>query len=189
MRKFVFVFFIIVAFGSISMGQDMSQSQGTKPTFDSYHKNIYLEFLGSHILFGVNYDMRLRKGRMDGIGFRAGIGGLSVSGYDQTTKIDLGIVTFPIEFNHLVGQKRSSLLTGVGILPVYATLSAEGELVDYEYIRGEGFGIVGGFLTFGYRFQPLKTGIMFQLNWNPMILRGSGFNAGWFGIGLGIGFK
>jgi hypothetical protein len=98
-------------------------------------------------------------------------------------------VTFPLEFNHLVGKKRSSFISGVGLLPVYATLSADGQLTDYQFVNDDGFGLVGGFLTFGYRFQPKKTGIMFQINWNPMILRGSGFNAGWFGIGLGMGFK
>lgn len=163
--------------------------QNDKPQFDSYHKNIYVEFLGSHILAGVNYDMRLKKGRMDGIGFRAGIGGLSASVFDQNTEITLGLVTFPIEFNHLIGKKRSSLVTGIGLLPVYASLSADGELTDYEFIQGEGFGFVGGFLTMGYRFQPRKTGIMFQANWNPLILRGSGFNIGWIGLGIGVGFK
>ncbi|MEZ4910407.1 MAG: hypothetical protein R2774_06065 [Saprospiraceae bacterium] len=159
------------------------------PEFNSHHKNIYVEFLGSHLLAGVNYDMRLKKGRMDGVGFRAGIGGLSVTGFDQNTEITLGLVTFPLEFNHLIGKKRSSLVTGVGLLPVYATFSADGELTDYEFVQGEGFGLVGGFLTMGYRFQPKKTGVMFQINWNPLILRGSGFNAGWIGVGLGMGFK
>jgi hypothetical protein len=42
------------------------------PVFDKLHKNIYGELLGSHILSGINFDMRLKKGRMDGIGLRAG---------------------------------------------------------------------------------------------------------------------
>ncbi len=124
---------------------------------------------------------------MDGIGFRAGIGGLSASEFDQSAR--LGLVTFPLEFNHLVGKKRSSFVTGIGLLPVYASLSANGALTDYEYVQGDGFGLVGGFMTMGYRLQPKKTGVMFQINWNPLILRGSGFNAGWLGIGLGVGFK
>ncbi len=189
MKRVFNVILIGISFSILSYGQNPpSTKEGSNP-FDSYHKNIYLEFLGSHLLFGANFDMRLNKGRMDGIGIRAGVGGLSASGYDQNTKVDLGIVTFPLEFNHLIGKKRSYFLTGVGLLPVYASISADGQLSDYEYIKDEGFGLVGGFLTMGYRFQPLKTGVMFQVNWNPMILRGSGFNVGWFGIGLGVGFK
>lgn len=174
---------LILLFAFLAKGQE------GVPQFDKRHKNIFAEFLGSNILVGVNYDMRLKKGRMDGIGFRAGVGGLSVSGYDQGTALTLGIVTFPLEFNHLVGKKRSSLVTGIGLLPVYASFSADGELTDYEFVRGEGFGLIGGFMTMGYRFQPKKTGVMFQFIWNPLILRGSGFRPGWIGIGLGMGFK
>jgi hypothetical protein len=163
--------------------------QDEEQTFNSYHKNIYAEFLGSHILGGVNYDMRLKKGKMDGIGFRAGIGGLSASGYADNTNASLGIVTFPLEFNHLIGKKRSSFVSGIGLLPVYATVSADGELTNDEFIQAEGFGIVGGFMTIGYRFQPKKTGVMFQVNWNPLMIRKSGFMMGWFGLGVGIGFK
>jgi hypothetical protein len=158
-------------------------------TFDSFHKNIYGELFGSHIISGVNFDMRLKKGRTDGIGFRAGVGGLSVSGVDQNTTLGLGLVTFPLEFNHLVGKKRSFLVTGIGILPVYGAVNANGEITNNEYFSEEGFAIVGGFITFGYRFQPKKSGIMFQANWNPLIIRGSGFQASWIGLGLGFGFK
>lgn len=77
--------------------------QNNAPQFDSHHKNIYAEFLGSHLLVGVNYDMRLKKGSMDGIGFRVGIVGLSGTGFDKNTEITLDLVTFPLEFNHLVG--------------------------------------------------------------------------------------
>lgn len=183
MRRIVFIIALFLGFESLSFGQ------GKIPEFDSHHKNIYVEFLGSHLLAGVNYDMRLKKGVMDGIGFRAGVGGISTTTNDQNTEVSLGIVTFPLEVNHLIGKKRSSFLAGAGLLPIYASFSSEGTLDDYEYLRGEGFGLVGGFLSMGYRFQPKKTGVMFQFHWNPLILRGSGFNAGWVGLGVGIGFK
>ena len=166
-----------------------SFSQVDKINNDNYHKNIYLELLGSHILVGVNFDMRLNKGQQDGIGFRAGIGGFSATVIDQNTEIDIGVVTFPLEFNHLMGQRRSSFVAGVGILPVYVGGTIRGELTDNKFVRAEGFGLVGGFLTFGYRLQPLNNGFMMQFNWNPLILRGSGFNPGWIGLGLGVGFK
>lgn len=159
------------------------------PEFDSRHKNIYAELFGSNIIAGVNFDMRLNKGQNDGIGFRVGVGGLSVSGFDQNTELNLGVVTFPLEVNTVVGKRRSSLIAGAGLLPIYATVSGQGELTNYEYVSGDGFGLAGGFLTLGYRHQPLRNGLMFQFNWNPMILRGSGFNAGWIGLGVGVGFK
>ncbi len=188
LQKIVLSFFIFIF---VLLNARLNAQSKPAPLFQGHHKNIYMEFLGSSILTGVHFDMRLKKGRMDGIGFRAGIGGFSVNGTDSETNTEIsgGIVTLPIEFNHLVGKRRSSFETGIGILPVYATVSGIGELTDYQYIRGEGFGIAGGYLTLGYRLQPLKTGFMLQVHWNPMILRGSGFEAGWFGIGLGVGFK
>lgn len=156
----------------------------------SYQKNIYAELGGSHLIGGVNFDMRLKAGRRDGIGFRAGIGGLSAEGFSGNDRYNVGIVTFPLEFNHLVaGKKRGGFLSGVGILPVYATVSGKGELTDYEYIKAEGFDVVGGFLTLGYRHQAYRNGLMFQILWNPLVLRGSGFNSGWMSIGLGYSFK
>jgi len=159
------------------------------PVFDKLHKNIYGELLGSHILSGINFDMRLKKGRMDGIGLRAGLGGVSLPVEDANNDFQLGLVTFPIEFINVVGRRRSSFVAGAGILPVYATISGQGEISDNDFVRGEGLGIAGGFLTFGYRLQPLRNGFMLQLHWNPLILRGSGFNASWVGIGMGFGFK
>lgn len=178
-----------MALFTVFSGALLGQKNREIPTFTGYHKNIYLELRGSHIGAGVNYDMRLQKGRMDGIGFRVGIGGISASGISQNTEIRAGLVTFPIEFNHIVGKRKSSLVTGVGILPVYASVTGNGELTNFQFVQGEGFGIGAGFLTFGYRLQPLGTGFMMQFNWNPMIIRGSGFNTGWFGLSLGVGFK
>ncbi|MCB0642479.1 MAG: hypothetical protein KDC44_12605, partial [Phaeodactylibacter sp.] len=166
-----------------------ASAQKPVPQFSGFHKNIYVEFFGSNLLMGVNYDQRLHRGQMDGIGFRAGIGGFSAQGSDQGTDIGAGIVTFPLEFNHVLGKRRSSLITGVGLLPIYATASAKGPLTNDQVIIAEGFGLVGGFLNIGYRAQPLRNGVVFQFQWNPMILRGSGFNPGWFGLGIGVGFK
>ncbi len=154
------------------------------PVFSTYHKNIYVELLGSSIGAGLHFDMRLNKGRMDGIGFRAGIGGINIAASDENNVAKVGLITFPIEFNHLIGKRRSSFITGVGLLPAYASASIQGD----RNAKGKGFGLAGGFLDIGYRFQPKKTGFMFQINWNPLI-NSSGLSAGWFGIGLGMGFK
>jgi len=165
-----------------------AQKKKEVPVFDGYHKNITVELLGSHIAHGINYDMRLRKGRMDGIGFRAGIGGVKLSASDGEDAASLGIVTFPIEFNHIVGKKRHGFIAGLGVLPVYASIKGSGPTFGNSDIEIEGFGIVGGFASLGYRFQPLKNGFTWQINYNPLILRGGGFQS-YAGISFGIGFK
>jgi hypothetical protein len=98
------------------------------------------------------------------------------------------LVTFPLEFNHVLGKRRSSFITGIGILPVYASISGSGTITNNSYVNAKGFAITGGFMTVGYRLQPLKNGFMMQINWNPMVFR-DGFHVGWLGIGMGVGFK
>lgn len=183
MKKNLITFLILIGLSSMAFAQKKEV-----PEFDTYHKNIYGEFLGSNLLAGVNYDMRLNKGQMDGIGFRVGVGGVSVSGFDTQTQttVRVGVVTMPLEFNHLVGKRSSSFVSGIGLIPVYATASTQS---GGEYALAEGVGLIGGFLNLGYRYQPKRNGLMFQVNWNPMIVRGSGFQTGWIGVGLGIGFK
>lgn len=159
------------------------------PEFNTRHKNIYVELLGSHLYHGVNFDMRLQKGRLDGPGIRVGIGGYGTTARSDDDFIRLGVITVPIEFNHLVGKGRSSFVSGVGLLPIYATASAKGSFTAHEYVQGDGLALMGGFLNLGYRYQPKKNGLMFQINWNPMIIRGYGFEPAWFGVGIGMGFK
>lgn len=174
---------------SLLLGLSLSAQMYSDLSFETRHKNVYAEFGGSSIGVGANFDMRLQKGVMDGIGFRAGIGGISLDARDGDNEAEMNITTFPIEFNHVAGKKRSSFISGVGILPAYAKISGQGDFSDNEYVSEDGFGIAGGFLNLGYRLQPKKTGFMMQFNWNPVLLREAGFQAGWFGLGIGIGFK
>ncbi len=165
-----------------------AQKRKEIPEFYTYHKNITMELLGSHILHGVNFDMRLKKGRMDGLGFRAGIGGLSLNGNNGADEASIGLVTFPIEINHIIGKKRHGFVSGIGVLPVYAAVSGSGPSFNNQSVEVDGFGIAGGFATLGYRFQPLRNGFTWQFNYNPFVVKGVGYQS-WIGIQIGIGFK
>lgn len=144
-------------------------------SLDRYQKNIYAEFLGSNVIIGANFDMRLNKGRNDGIGFKIGVGGK----YYVPGEPRYGIlIVLPLEFNHIVGKKSHGFVTGIGMLPAFVT---KGE---------ESLAIGGGYLTIGYRYQSISNGAVFKIHWNPLFLRGSeGTLLGWFGIGLGYGFR
>ena len=184
-----FAHFPLLLFLCLAAGGLLAQRK-PPPAFSTHHKNITLGLLGSNLLVGLNYDVRLRPGRMDGPGVRAGFGGVRVSGFDGSgvRNGNVSLVSFPLEFNYVVGRRRSGLIAGVGLLPIYVTAAIE----DYRGsgpIGGRAFNLAGGFATFGYRFQPLRTGVTFQFNWNPMLFRDSGLVAGWFGLGVGVGFK
>lgn len=173
---------LLVATTLFAQTQPDTQIQ-TQPTFSGYHKNIFVEGLGAGLLGSVNYDMRLNKGRMDGIGFRAGLGLAPLA--------DITFVSFPLEFNHLLGKKRSSFITGIGILPLYASIQKENVVTDdgnMINIDVSGLALAGAYLSLGYRFQPLRNGIMFQINWNPVI-SGRNISPRWFGLSIGYGFK
>jgi hypothetical protein len=161
--------------------------QKEKPQFEGYQRNIFVGLLGANFFIGANYDMRINPGRMDGIGFRVGIGGLIASAIREGKETTAGIVTFPLEFNHVLGKRRHSFVSGVGLLPVYLS-GEQTNIKDNSLVfRESGFGIAG-YCVLGYRWQPLGDGIIFQINWNPLVGPG-GFAPMWFGLGIGVSFK
>jgi len=148
-------------------------------------KTIFVEGLGNGILISGNFDIRLKSDRNDGFGLRAGIGGGSMSGTDfNGNYANVGLLTFPLSVNYIVGNRRSGFESGLGITPLYvsATTSTSG-----EFFQGSGFGATG-FLNIGYRFQPIKKGVMFRVNWAPAF-GAQGFQSDWFGVSLGFSFK
>ena len=182
-RLYAVICFVILSACAVS-------AQRPQPIFDTYHKNIFLELGGSSILTGVHYDQRLRRGQLFGLGFRAGVGGLSVSGTtDNGEDVRFGLATFPLEVNVTTGRRRSGFVAGVGLLPAYAGASVERASGGNSTLTtAEGFGLVGGYLKLGYRLQPLRNGVFFELNYNPLVLRGSGYQQ-YVGLSLGVGFK
>ena len=152
---------------------------------DYIRKSVYLELLGNGLAYSVNYDMRFKKNQQDGLGFRIGAGGFSITGYDSDgVEVKGSLLTFPIELNYLIGKKRSALETGIGVSPLFLGAKIE---VDDEKIGGTGSG-ANVFLNLGYRFQPLKKGFTARINWTPIINSG-GFIPAWFGISLGYSFR
>lgn len=152
-----------------------------------YNKAIFVEALGNGMGISANYDMRVKRGVQDGLGFRAGIGGLSINGTDENGQsLDASILTFPLAVNYLIGKRRSAFEAGLGITPLYAT-AAIYDANNAGITDAKGWG-ASGFVNLGYRFQPLKNGFVFRIDWTPAF-NSTGFSPAWFGISAGIGFK
>jgi len=148
-------------------------------------KTVFLEIFGNGLIASGNFDLRLKPNQNDGLGLRAGVGGGSFLGYDdQGNSANVGIVTFPLAVNYLVGKRRSSFESGIGITPMYLTASGT---IDNNVVSGKGFGVTG-FLNAGYRYQPINNGLMFHLKWTPAF-NSSGFSPVFFGAGIGYSFK
>ncbi|GAB2789223.1 hypothetical protein GCM10027275_37730 [Rhabdobacter roseus] len=145
------------------------------------NKAIYVEGLGSGLLFSVNYDFRF-KPQQDGLGMRVGIGGGNLGGFDA----NVGIVTVPVLANYLVGTRRVAFEAGAGITPIYVKASAA-DLSTGDVVKADGLSAFGT-LNAGLRLQPIRNGVVFRLTYTP-IITGSGFLPLFLGVSLGYAFK
>lgn len=65
--------------------------------------------------------------------------------------------------------------------------ASSGSVVNNDFVKASGFGVFGS-LNLGLRAQPIRNGVVFRLNWTPIISE-AGFQPEWLGISLGYGFK
>ena len=129
---------------------------------------IYLEGGGSGVIYSINYDGRFGKYE-NGLGFRLGIGGASVSGD--------GYVAIPAQVNYLVGSKGQYLELGGGI--TYLSVSD-------IFFDGESSSTVVGSFVVGFRKQPFgKKGLTWRVAFTPFI----GFDGFQPWAGASIGFR
>ncbi len=148
-------------------------------------KTVFVEFLGNGLTISGNFELRLKENSNSGSGLRAGIGGRTVSGIDNNGNfVNVGIVTFPLGYNYLIGEKRSSFEFGAGITPVLITGNG---IINNKYFSGKSLTLTG-VLNAGYRYQPLNNGFFGKFTWTP-VATNTGFYAAFFGLGLGYSFR
>lgn len=124
-----------------------AQYKEAVPTYSRTASQIYVEGLGSGVLYSINYDKRLFP-QDDGLGFRIGVSKFG-GGSD-------GVFTVPIQINYLAGSNGRYFEAGAGI--VYGGNNA-----------GDGKDVVGS-IVLGYRRQPFnKKGITWRFAFTPFI--------------------
>lgn len=149
---------------------------------DRHNKAVFLELGGSGLIYSLNYDMRLNRGRQDGMGFRVGIGGLGGSASSGGDNVSAGFVAIPLTFNYLLGERRHALELGAGA--TILTGRAEGS-VEGEFFEGRGTAPLAH-ANIGYRFQSLGNGFTGRVTYTPFIGQGIGH---WVGVSFGVNFK
>lgn len=156
------------------------------PKEDSHfcRNSIYVELLGSGVLYSVNYDHRIGNK----LSIRAGLSMWSIKSLDFIIfqLNDIKFRSFPIMINYLAGNGSSKLELGAGIMPTYIS-SSVGTVFYMIKISASGhrtiFPLIG---TIGYRYQPEEGGIVFRAGVSPSLSSGDGiFN---IGISFGYGF-
>ena len=147
---------------------------------------VYAEFFGNGIIFSVNYETRLARGRQDGHGVRVGIGGFPINEADILYNRATGtIFVVPLAYNYLIGKRRSAFELGAGLTPMVGRI----EVVESSgEVNRDTDLTVAGFFNAGYRYQPLNSGFVFRFTWTPSITT-EGFHPVWIGLSLGYGFK
>lgn len=163
-----------------------NKANAQSETTDRHNKAIFVEAFGQGLQASVNYDMRIKKGVQDGLGFRVGIGGIFTGTADADAGPEPhGVLAFPLGINYLVGENRSAFEVGLGLMPHRAATPLHSPTKP-KIIDENGWG-TNGFLNIGYRFQPINNGFIFRFDWTP-VFGDVGFISR-FGISAGFGFK
>lgn len=145
--------------------------QAQEKSDTSRNKNVFVELLGSGAtIVSANFDMRLNKGRSDGLGMRVGLGGGSIKNDyligegSVTTKL----ITVPLEVNYILGERRFAFELGLAITYVSISEDSNFEILDYYSEEFETGNVVVSYIPVGFRLKPDKNGFMLKLNIGPM---------------------
>lgn len=147
-------------------------------------KVVFIEALGSGGLFSANYDMRFKPDQNDGWGFRIGIGigeDLPVDVYKEREYFGYyadRYLTIPLNLNYIFGKRRSGFETGITLTPELTSRKLEND-PQVKLLT---------FINAGYRFQPIKKGLLIRAAWTPALINKS-FSPLWAGVSLGYGFR
>lgn len=157
------------------------KSDGYNPDYrneSAYGKKsaIYAEFQNQFDGFTINYDMRFSNRLNSGPGFRIGIGTERFTS-DDNVPVTTESLVIPAGVNYLIGNRRHSLEAGIG-----ANFKFDTAFDDIE----EGWH-GNAFLNVGYRFKPIRNGVVFRWSWTPLIDL-DGMDLGFSTWSIGWGF-
>jgi hypothetical protein len=144
----------------------------------SYAKAVFIELLGAGGIGSINVDTRLMKNQQYGFGLRVGFGVGEYFSSDLSANSGR-YHSLPLGINYLIGKRRNSLELGAIINPQFTFR----KVLDGPQVAPLGF------INFGYRFQPLKEGLLFRAGWQPFYGTRGGFSPTFVGASIGYGFK
>lgn len=150
-----------------------------KVLFNRRGKSIYAELGGPGAAYSINYDTRFSK-KMNGSGIRAGI--------SYTPLSDQKALVVPVLFNHLLGHRSHFFESGAGVILYHYQSDnfhhffSNHVVFPPDYYTGEKFYQEGQSypegrvtengaiytVTAGYRYQPLKGGLMIRAGAGPI---------------------
>lgn len=140
----------------------LQAQEETKATQRS--QSIYLEFAGSGCAFTANYEFRLKKDRISGLGLRVGAGGLAIDLFGTTS-----VFSVPAELNYIWGEK-TRISGEIGFSLTY--LHIRDETISWffdepDWVEKED--LLVSYIPLGIRFRPKTNGLVVRLNAGPVI--------------------
>ena len=161
MKKLTFVTLLVVLLSSSAIAQA---------------PQLYAE-LGGPGVASLNFDSRFAK-KESGIGGRVGFGGFAIEG--------TSILFVPLGINYLIGKEGTKNFFELGAGATIVTASDNG----IDNTGEDRFTSTFGHLTFGYRYQPVGSGVTFRVAINPLIsFESAGFWPLYGGVSVGYKFK
>jgi len=149
---------------------ESTKPQKQAPFAKALPQGIYFEALGSGLIYSINYD------RM----FTNAVGGRFGIMYFPSGTANRMSLKLPFTVNYLVGSSEHKLEMSAGVIVILDSR----EIGDLRK-EGDGAGVAAT-LFYGYRYQPMKTGLLFRIGFSP-IFTSNRFLL-WGGLSLGVSF-
>jgi len=139
---------------SQSVGQQSAPSNSRSQSF-------YMEFGGAGIGVSANYEFRFKKNQLDGLGLRAGIGGLHIWLIG-----DLSITSVPIELNYIFnGDHKVSFELGASVVYTHVKENFSTFFSEHESNTEN---LVISYIPVGIRLLSQDKGFMARFNTGPL---------------------
>ena len=126
--------------------------------------DVFLEALGSGLLYSLNYERIIDKWNL---GLRAGASYFTyaVSSYGKSGNLTL--VSFPLLASYYLGWGSHHLQLGLGATVLYTGVSSDSQGTKFDAERsGAGLAASG---VVGYRFMPRAGGVSFGIGFTPLL--------------------
>jgi hypothetical protein len=137
-------------------------------------KAIYVELIGL-LGFGLsgNFDMRIEKGRNNGLGMRIGVGYAEIPDWDFLDGLLYRVYTAAasVGINYIYGKENHGFIGGIGIMPTHRVYTFKTSTTSGT----DTFNFMQYYMELGYRRtpKPNENGLHFQVVWNPILIPSS----------------
>ena len=179
MKKTAGTMFVLLALACRPL---FSQPAIEKQSREAYSRNcIYLELLGTGLLYSVNYEHRFAEHWSGRVGFTAySIPGILLA----EPEVSMDFLGFPVLLNYLAGSNGHYFEIGAGVLVLNLSLNGR-KIWSGMDVNGQ-LTTVSGAAAIGYRYQPTNGGFLFRIGLTPWFHHGGSKILG--GLSLGVAF-